>query len=149
MDQIFRNSQSQVRGDADSVSQSSSFETPTRNTRYLYLFLYKLHKAMKCIKKIILSKHFHIIINFFQFYSMSAIHFRFSYFRPKRERKLKSGNTSTTASKRNLKYMPTSRFGMTVCSDHGWQKKGFDSLTGRKSMLQSFLNRAIFSAGNV
>lgn len=40
MHQIFRNSQFQVRGDADSVCQSPSFETQTRNTRYLYLIFY-------------------------------------------------------------------------------------------------------------
>lgn len=55
----------------------------------------------------------------------------FSYFKQGRhQRKFRSANTPTITSKRNLKYMPTSRSGMTVCADHGWQKKGFDSLTG-------------------
>lgn len=57
---------------------------------------------------------------------------RFSYFKQGKghQRKFRSANPSTITSKRNLKYMPTSRSGMTVCADHGWQKKGFDSLTG-------------------
>lgn len=34
---------------------------------------------------------------------------------------------------KKLKFKPLTRKGMSVCSDHGWQKKkGFDSLTGKK-----------------
>lgn len=31
---------------------------------------------------------------------------------------------------KKLKFKPLTRKGMSVCADHGWQKKGFDSLTG-------------------
>ena len=41
------------------------------------------------------------------------------------------------APKKKLKFMPTVRTGMTVCADHGWQKKGFDSLTGIFYQFQS------------
>lgn len=34
------------------------------------------------------------------------------------------------AVKKKLSFAPKTRRGMTVCSDHGWQKRGFDSLTG-------------------
>lgn len=30
---------------------------------------------------------------------------------------------------KKLKFKPLTRKGMSVCADHGWQKKGFDSLT--------------------
>lgn len=33
---------------------------------------------------------------------------------------------------KKLKFKPLTRKGMSVCADHGWQKKGFDSLTGKK-----------------
>lgn len=139
---IFRNYQAQL-GDADSVSacQLSSFETPPRSTRYMYLYFVLLHKAIKCVtnyrskKPINLFVFYHINItvilssNHFdiKFYNKSAIYYRFSYFKQGRQqRKFRSANPSTITSK----YMPTSRSGMTVCADHGWQKKGFDSLTG-------------------
>lgn len=34
---------------------------------------------------------------------------------------------------KKLKFKPLTRKGMSVCADHGWQKKGFDSLTGKKN----------------
>lgn len=36
---------------------------------------------------------------------------------------------------KKLKFKPLTRKGMSVCADHGWQKKGFDSLTGKKKTL--------------
>lgn len=37
---------------------------------------------------------------------------------------------------KKLKFKPLTRKGMSVCADHGWQKKGFDSLTGKKKPLK-------------
>ncbi|XP_061167894.1 uncharacterized protein LOC133176848 [Saccostrea echinata] len=39
------------------------------------------------------------------------------------------------AVKKKLSFAPKSRRGMTVCIDHGWQKRGFDSLTGHTFMM--------------
>ncbi|XP_056014682.1 uncharacterized protein LOC125676111 isoform X4 [Ostrea edulis] len=36
---------------------------------------------------------------------------------------------------KKLSFPPKSRKGMTVCIDHGWQKRGFDSLTGHTFMM--------------
>lgn len=38
---------------------------------------------------------------------------------------------------KKLKFKPLTRKGMSVCADHGWQKKGFDSLTGKKKTKTS------------
>lgn len=37
---------------------------------------------------------------------------------------------------KKLKFKPLTRKGMSLCADHGWQKKGFDSLTGKKKPLK-------------
>lgn len=34
---------------------------------------------------------------------------------------------------KTLKFKPLTRKGMSVCAYHGWEKKGFDSLTGKKN----------------
>lgn len=39
------------------------------------------------------------------------------------------------AVKKKLSFAPKTRRGMTVSSDHGWQKRGFDSLTGHTFMM--------------
>lgn len=39
------------------------------------------------------------------------------------------------AVKKKLSFVPKTHRGMTVCSDHGWQKRGFDSLTGHTFMM--------------
>lgn len=49
---------------------------------------------------------------------------------PHRKRPLSKIEHSEHPPRKKLKFLPLKQSGMTVCADHGWQKKGFDSLTG-------------------
>lgn len=49
---------------------------------------------------------------------------------PHRKRPLSKIEHSEQPPRKKLKFLPLKQSGMTVCADHGWQKKGFDNLTG-------------------
>ncbi|KAK3085406.1 hypothetical protein FSP39_002859 [Pinctada imbricata] len=52
-----------------------------------------------------------------------------------RKRRPETISVAETAKKRRLNFLPRTRTGMTVCADHAWQKRGFDSLTGHTYLL--------------
>lgn len=52
--------------------------------------------------------------------------------------KVKMKRQGVAVSKK-LKFNPRTRTGMTVCADHGWQKRGFDSLTGKRINYKSVM----------
>ena len=57
----------------------------------------------------------------------------------KRRRHIDLDGARNPSSKKKLKFMLTSKSGMTVSADHGWQKKGFDSLTGSVFILLALI----------
>ncbi|KAK3100488.1 hypothetical protein FSP39_020887 [Pinctada imbricata] len=52
-----------------------------------------------------------------------------------RKRRPETISVAETAKKRRLNFLPRTPTGITVCADHAWQKRGFDSLTGHTYLL--------------
>ncbi|XP_076088707.1 uncharacterized protein LOC143059102 isoform X2 [Mytilus galloprovincialis] len=46
-----------------------------------------------------------------------------------------NSNTQTNTDGNSVEILDRNPFGMTVCADHGWQKRGFDSLTGHTFLM--------------
>ncbi|VDI16386.1 Hypothetical predicted protein [Mytilus galloprovincialis] len=52
-----------------------------------------------------------------------------------------NSNTQTNTDGNSVEILDRNPFGMTVCADHGWQKRGFDSLTVSHTFLMTKLWR--------
>ena len=119
------------------------------------LFRNSINMSQKCLKYPVCNKHNSKsnIVNFINIFSdpniisstrsteivsesdSSPLQEHATLRKRKRRRHIDLDGARNPSSKKKLKFMPTSKSGMTVSADHGWQKKGFDSLTGSVFIL--------------